>query len=114
MSDGCLFCKIAAHTVPGDIAFEDDTLIAFKDIHPKAPVHLLIIPKKHVASLAEVTPEDETLVGALLYRAKLLAEEQGIAQAGYKIVINTRDNGGAFVDHLHVHLLGGEKVGGLV
>lgn len=114
MSDGCLFCGIAGKRVPADIVFEDKTLVAFKDLHPKAPVHLLIIPKKHVASLAEVTPEDETLVGQLLYRAKLLAEEQGIAKAGYKVVINTRDNGGQFVDHLHVHLLGGEKVGGPV
>lgn len=114
MNDDCLFCKFVRRELPKEFVYEDDALVVFKDIHPKAPVHLLIVPKKHVASLAELTPEDETLVGQLLYRAKILAEERGIAKAGYKIVINTRDNGGAFVDHLHLHLLGGEKLSGIV
>lgn len=114
MSDDCLFCRIAAGKVPSDVAFEDDILVAFRDIHPKAPVHLLIVPKKHIVSLADMTASDEPLIGKLLYRAKLLAEEQGIAKDGYKIVINTRDHGGQFVDHLHIHLLGGEKLNGPV
>ena len=111
----CLFCKIAGHDIPSDIVFEDDALIAFKDIHPKAPVHLLIIPKDHVmASVADMADDQQLLLGSLLHRAKILAEEQGIADMGYRLVFNVRKHGGQEVDHVHLHLLGGQPLGHMV
>ena len=110
----CIFCQIAQKEIPADILYEDDEIVAFKDIHPAAPVHLLIIPKKHLASLAAATAEDQALLGQLLVRAKVLAAEQGIAGSGYKVVINCGEDGGQIVGHLHVHLLGGGRVEKLV
>lgn len=110
----CLFCKIASHDIPSEVAFEDDQLMAFADIQPKAPVHLLIIPKDHVmASVADLQPGQEALLGAMLNRAKLLAEERGIATDGYRLVFNVRHHGGQEVDHVHLHLLGGQPLGPL-
>lgn len=106
----CLFCRIAARQAPGTIVFEDEDIVVFPTIQPQASVHLLLIPRKHLESVADMSENDEPLLGKLIFRAKILAEEQGIAKKGYKIVINTGDNGGQFVDHLHVHLLGGEPV----
>ena len=110
----CIFCQIVSKEIPAVIIFEDEEIVAFKDIHPAAPVHLLIIPKKHLSSLAQSTVEDQELLGKLLGRVKILAEEQGIAQTGYKVVINTGKNGGQLVEHLHLHLLGGLEVQKLV
>jgi histidine triad (HIT) family protein len=110
----CIFCQIVSKEIPAVIIFEDEEIVAFKDIHPAAPVHLLIIPKKHLSSLAQSTVEDQELLGKLLGRVKILAEEQGIAQTGYKVVINTGKNGGQLVEHLHLHLLGGREVQKLV
>lgn len=106
----CLFCRIASHELPATIRFEDEAMIAFDDIHPKAPVHVLLVPKFHVASMNDVS-EDPKMVGALLLCLKKLAREFGLAEAGYRIVINTGRGGGQVIDHLHLHLLGGGKPG---
>lgn len=105
----CLFCGIASHKIPGEIVFENDVMVAFKDIYPKAPIHILIVPKKHITSIATHTKEDATLIGEMIYRLKLLAEEKGVAKKGYKIVINTGKEGGQVIDHIHIHLLAGKK-----
>jgi histidine triad (HIT) family protein len=109
MSD-CLFCKIASGTIPVTRAYETDEVLAFPDINPQAPVHLLIIPKQHHASLAHTTPEETPLLGHLLAAAKHVAEQQGLAN-GYRVVINTGDDGGQTVSHLHLHLLGKRHMG---
>lgn len=104
---GCVFCKIASHTIPANIRFEDDEMIAFDDIDPHAPIHVLVVSKKHIPSLADIVKTDEKLLGKLLYRCKLLAEELNIADSGYRVTINTGKWGGQIVPHLHLHLLGG-------
>lgn len=110
----CLFCRVAAHELPSTVAYEDDGLMAFADIRPKAPVHLLIIPKDHVlASVADMSPDHQALIGRMIWRAKVLAEERGIAPDGYRLVFNVRRHGGQEVDHLHLHLLGGQPLGGM-
>jgi histidine triad (HIT) family protein len=105
----CLFCKIAAGTIPVTRLFENEQLLAFPDIHPQAPVHILIIPKQHFASLAHTTPSDTRLLGHLLTAAAEVAQQQGLAK-GYRLVINTGPDGGQTVSHLHVHLLGGRHM----
>ena len=107
MSQDCIFCKIASKQIPVQPVYEDEHVIAFPDINPAAPVHVLVIPKKHIASLAEVKPGDEKLMGALLTALPCIASILGIADEGYRTVINTKDNGGQTVYHLHCHLLGG-------
>lgn len=110
----CIFCKIAARDIPSTAVFEDDELYVFPDIHPKAPVHLLIIPKAHVLrSVAEMAEADTGLLGRMMLRAKILAEEKGIANDGYRLVFNVRHHAGQEVDHLHLHLLGGQALGPL-
>jgi histidine triad (HIT) family protein len=111
MLDGmdCLFCKIAAGTIPAKKVFEDEHALAILDIHPQAPVHMLVIPKKHVASLAETSAGDKELLGHLLGVARDLAVEQRLG-GGYRVVINTGPNGGQTVDHLHLHMLGGRAM----
>lgn len=110
----CLFCKIAAKAIPSTAIFEDDELYVFPDIRPKAPVHLLIIPKEHVMrSVAEMDESQAALLGRMMFRAKILAEEQGIADDGYRLVFNVRKHGGQEVDHVHLHLLGGQPLGPL-
>lgn len=112
--ESCIFCNIVARAIPSVPVYEDDELYVFPDIHPKAPVHLLIIPRRHVlASVADMQLADEPLLGRMLRRAKLLAEAQGIAADGYRLVFNVRHHGGQEVDHLHLHLLGGQPLGSL-
>lgn len=106
----CLFCKIVAGEIPSDRVYEDDEFLAFKDIHPKAATHVLIIPKKHIPSLADVTPEDEAMLGRLFHRVAFLARQLGVAEKGYKVVVNVREHGGQIVPHIHVHILGGEPL----
>lgn len=101
----CLFCKIINKELPSEIVYESDEAIAFKDIHPKASVHILISPKKHIASVNHLEPEDKNLVGALLFTAQEIAKENNLK--GYKLVINVGKEGGQLIDHLHLHLLGG-------
>lgn len=114
MNSDCLFCKIVAGSVPATRMYEDDEVSAFADIHPVAPVHVLLVPRQHIPSVAELKPEDEALVARLVSRAKTLAEELGIADQGYRLVFNVRHNAGQIVDHLHLHLIGGKKLGPLV
>lgn len=106
--EDCLFCKIALRQIPSEIAYEDDKIIAFKDNQPLAPVHLLIIPKNHLRSVNDVTPEYEALIGHLFSVIRRLAEELGVAESGYRVVTNTGADGGQVVGHLHFHLLGGK------
>lgn len=110
MSAECIFCRIGTHAIPTEFLYEDDQLMAFRDIHPSAPVHVLVVPKRHLASLADLTPADQPLLGMLLDSARQLAEQLGIDRSGYRVVINTGPDGGQVVDHLHVHLLGGGKL----
>ena len=106
----CLFCKIVAKEIPAKILFEDDDLLAFHDINPGAPTHVLVIPKRHIVSLADVKPEDDALVGKIVRSAKRVAEETGIAETGYRTVINTGPHAGQSVFHVHMHVLGGRAM----
>lgn len=106
----CLFCKIVEGSIPADVLFEDDELMVFKDINPKAKHHVLIIPKKHIATLNDTQTEDQALLGTLMLKAKAIAEELGIAESGYRVVMNCNDDGGQEVYHIHLHCMGGEKL----
>ena len=103
----CLFCKIVAGDIDADIIYKDDKVIAFKDIKPKAPHHILIIPRKHIATINDIPDEDTELVGYLLQTAKKLAKQLGVAESGYRLVFNCNKDGGQEVYHIHLHLLGG-------
>lgn len=107
----CIFCRIAAGSIPSHMVYQDDKVVAFRDIHPQAPIHILIIPRKHIVSLVEITPEDLPLVTHMIEVANKIAKDQGTS-AGYRIVINTGGSGGQVVMHLHMHLLGGRKLSG--
>jgi histidine triad (HIT) family protein len=106
MSD-CLFCRIIAGDIPGAIVYQDETLVAFKDINPQAPLHVLIVPRLHIASLNELRAEDDVLVGSMLRRAAALAKEHGYHERGYRTVFNTNGEAGQTVFHIHLHLLAG-------
>lgn len=111
MQSDCIFCKIARKEIPAEIVYEDENAVAFKDINPVAPVHVLVIPKKHIASLNEADPiEDVHLLGHLLLVAKRVADLLGISESGYRIVINTGPDAGQAVFHLHVHVIGGRQM----
>ncbi|MGA7525038.1 MAG: histidine triad nucleotide-binding protein [Acidobacteriaceae bacterium] len=105
----CLFCKIVAGQIPSKKAYEDEAVYAFHDIDPKAPKHILVIPKKHLASLADAQPGDEALLGRLLAATAQIAREHGLGK-GYRVVISTGAEGGQTVGHLHLHLLGGRQM----
>ena len=107
----CLFCKIIDGDIPSKKLYEDDEMLAFYDINPAAPVHFLVIPKKHIENLLELEAEDSLLIGRLFYKAKELAKEQGFEEKGGRFVINAKKDGGQTVDHLHIHFLGGRKLG---
>jgi len=106
MSD-CLFCKIIAGEIPAALIYQDDSLVAFTDINPQAPLHLLIVPKKHIASLNDLTPADDALVGSMLRCAATLAKQHGYHERGYRTVFNTNREAGQTVFHIHLHLLAG-------
>lgn len=108
----CIFCQIVAGKLPGDIVYRDDEILAFRDVNPQAPVHLLVIPRKHIASLAQAGEEDTPLMGRLVGVANKLARQEGIAKSGYRLVINCGQQGGQLVPHLHLHLLGGRQLSG--
>ncbi|WP_314001186.1 histidine triad nucleotide-binding protein [uncultured Paenibacillus sp.] len=110
----CIFCKIVEGTVPSKKVYENDTVLAFHDIQPAAPVHVLIIPKKHIPTMNEVGESDAALIAELFAAARHIARELGIAEAGYRLVNNVNKDGGQVVYHLHVHLIGGRKLGTLV
>jgi histidine triad (HIT) family protein len=109
--NNCLFCGIIDGKVKGDIVYRDDSVVAFKDIRPRAPVHLLIIPRKHIPTLLDLEPTDGSLVGAIFLAAANLAREHGIAENGYRVVVNCGADAGQTVFHLHYHLLGGRHMG---
>ncbi|MCE8020238.1 histidine triad nucleotide-binding protein [Halomonas sp. MCCC 1A11036] len=105
----CLFCKIAQREIPADIVYEDDQVLAFNDINPQAPTHILVIPKSHIATLNDIEERDQALVGRLPYVAARLAGERGFAADGYRVVMNCNDQGGQTVYHIHMHLMGGRR-----
>lgn len=107
----CIFCKISKGEIPSTKVYEDEDVFAFEDINPMAKIHILIIPKKHIATVADLEEEDAALMGKIHMVAKKIAEEKGMADDGYRIVINCKEFGGQEVLHLHFHLLGGEKLG---
>lgn len=107
---GCIFCKMTAHEIPAGIIYEDDQCMAFEDINPQAPVHLLVIPKKHITSLNDACDEDCALLGRLLSVAARMAKDKKIDGSGYRTVINTNAEAGQTVFHLHVHVLGGRRL----
>jgi histidine triad (HIT) family protein len=106
----CIFCKIVQKEVPSQIAYEDDEALAFHDIHPQAPVHIQIIPKRHIARVLDLTQDQAHLVGKLVLIANRLARELGIADEGYRLVINCNPQAGQSVYHLHLHILGGRPM----
>ncbi|MBF0152793.1 MAG: histidine triad nucleotide-binding protein [Magnetococcales bacterium] len=113
MSESCIFCKIARKEIPSQIVYEDDWVVAFYDINPQVPVHLLVIPRKHYASLDSFTEADREMAGHLLERTAHVARELGLAESGYRVSINTGTHGGQEVFHIHVHILGGRPIGPL-
>ena len=109
--EDCIFCRIATGQIPTNFLYEDNEIAAFRDINPRAPVHILIIPKKHLTSLAQVEKEDTELLGRMCLTARRLAEENKIAQSGYRLISNCGKDSGQEVAHLHFHLLGGHFLG---
>ena len=106
----CVFCQISKRELPAKIIFEDNRCLAFEDIHPKAPLHLLVIPKEHIESLNDMGPEDEVLLGHLTFIAKEIALQRGVDKTGYRTIINTGPNAGQSVFHVHLHLLAGRPM----
>ena len=106
----CLFCKIAAREIPGDIIHEDERLVAFSDVNPQAPTHVLIVPRRHIATLNDLTDGDTDLVGAMVHLASRIAAQHGHAQAGYRTVFNCNAAAGQTVFHIHLHLLAGRDM----
>jgi histidine triad (HIT) family protein len=108
----CIFCQIVAGKVPGDIVYQDEDIIAFRDINPQAPVHLLIISRKHIVSVAYLPEAESSLMGDMVNIANQLAKKEGISESGYRLVVNCGTEGGQLVAHLHLHLLGGRHLSG--
>ncbi len=106
----CIFCRIVAGEIPADIIYQDKEFVAFRDIHPQAPTHILIIPKSHIASMTDLTGKHQALMGRLILLAKELAKKEGISTSGYRLSVSTGADGGQLVPHLHFHLLGGHKL----
>jgi histidine triad (HIT) family protein len=107
----CLFCRVAAGEIPASIVYEDTRLIAFKDINPQAPTHILVIPRQHIASLNDLGSEDDALVGEMTRRAAAIAKEEGLAERGYRVLFNCNADAGQTVFHIHLHLVGGRRLG---
>ncbi len=107
MKDDCLFCKIAKGETPTQFLYENDTLVVFKDINPHAPVHLLIVPKKHIRSINDLTQDDKNIVSEMITTARDMAMEKSISKSGYKLFFNVERGGGQLIFHLHLHLVGG-------
>ncbi|NNF00842.1 MAG: histidine triad nucleotide-binding protein [Pyrinomonadaceae bacterium] len=109
MDENCIFCKIISGEIPSELIYKDDVCVAFNDISPQAPTHILVIPREHFASLNEAKDGHKEILGHLMLKTAAIAEEKGIADQGYRVVINTNENGGQTVFHLHIHLLGGRQ-----
>ncbi len=112
MEEECIFCRIIAGKIPADIVYQDDSVIALRDITPQAPTHILIIAKEHLASLIELGPEHRDLTAHFIYVANEIAGKEGIAEGGYRVAVNCGRDGGQVVPHLHFHLLGGRRLSG--
>ncbi len=110
MATDCIFCKIAAGEMKADIIYDDDKVVAFRDINPQAPIHILIIPRKHIPTLNDIADEDKELMGHIVSIIKVLADREGIADKGYRMVANCNHQGGQAVYHIHFHLLGGRNM----
>ena len=113
MSGDCLFCKIVAGDIPSDKVYEDDLVVAFNDISPQAPTHILVIPKTHIATTNDLSVQDGQLVGHIVLTAQKIAREQGLADDGYRLIFNCNEQGGQTVYHIHLHILGGRQLRGL-
>ena len=105
----CLFCKIAAGDISADVIYESDTAVAFRDINPKAPTHVLIVPREHISTINDIEPQHEGVVGTLFSAAKTIAADEGLADDGYRVVMNCNESAGQSVFHIHLHLLGGRN-----
>ena len=114
MASDCVFCKIASGEIPGDFVYRDDEVFVIRDIAPKAPVHLLVIPSKHFGALTNLTSEDQAMAAAMLQAAQRAAQSEGIAEGGYRLVVNQGKNGRQDVPHLHMHVLGGKLLGAII
>jgi histidine triad (HIT) family protein len=108
--EGCLFCKIIAGEIPSTAVYSDDTTYAFRDIDPQAPVHVLVVPRGHIARVSDATADDEGMMGHLLFVAAEVARQEGISEGGYRLVINCGEHGQQAVEHLHVHVIGGRQM----
>jgi len=106
----CIFCKIAKKEIPSEFLYEDDLVVAFRDIHPIAPVHVLVIPKKHIENVTDIQNGDERLMGRLILAAKKIADDLKISKEGYKLLFRVGKHGGQEVEHIHLHLIGGAKL----
>ena len=109
--EDCIFCKIANKEIPSNIVYEDEEILAFRDINPVAPVHILVIPKKHFDTVLDLNEEDEALVGRIYTVLNKIAKQEGIDENGFRIVVNCKEDGGQEVKHLHFHIIGGRKLG---
>ena len=110
MAKECIYCRIAAGEIPSDMVYQDEEFVAFRDIEPQAPIHVLVIPRTHISSLSEFTEEQQGLVGQLVNLARKLAIEQKVDKSGYRLVINCGADGGQLVPHVHLHLIGGRRL----
>lgn len=108
--ENCIFCKIVHKEAPSEIVYEDDKLLVFKDVYPKAPIHILIVPKKHIPTVDHIEMQDKELIGEMFLRAKKVAAKESLASKGYRLIFNVGRDAGQTVDHLHLHLLAGEKL----
>ena len=106
----CLFCKIIGRQIPASLVYEDDRVLAFNDINPQAPTHVLVVPKRHIETLNDISTEDDQLIGELVRRAALIAQERGLSVGGFRTVFNTNRDAGQTVFHIHLHLLGGRAM----
>ncbi len=109
--EDCIFCKISNKEIPSSIVYEDNEIIAFRDVNPQAPIHILVIPKKHISSLIDLKEEDEILVGKIYTVINKIVEQEGIKEKGFRVIVNCGNDGGQEVKHLHFHILGGKKLG---
>lgn len=109
--EDCVFCKIIERKIPSDIVYEDEAIIAFRDLKPVAPVHILVIPKKHISALTQITKEDEAIIGRIYTVINQIAEKENIKENGYRVIVNCGEDGGQEVKHIHFHLIGGKKLG---
>lgn len=111
VAEECLFCRIASGDIPSEKVYEDGEMVAFRDIHPVAPTHILVVPKVHIASVEGLSDADEGLIGRMVLRAKALASVEGVSESGYRLVMNCGPDGGQVIHHLHLHLVGGRPLG---